>query len=55
MSASIEIVPGSMIKGGASASGHKTRQVWTPEEDRLLSEAVAIGEHPLTVSQPAGL
>jgi hypothetical protein len=26
--------------------GHKIRQVWTPEEDRLLSEAVARGESP---------
>ena len=51
MSASIEIVPSSMVKGGTSATRHKIRQVWTPEEDRLLSEAVAIGEHTLTVSQ----
>ncbi|KAK4170434.1 hypothetical protein QBC43DRAFT_197677 [Cladorrhinum sp. PSN259] len=26
----------------ARVSGHKTRQVWTPEEDRRLSEAVAL-------------
>jgi len=31
-----------MVKGGTSATRHKIRQVWTPEEDRLLSEAVAI-------------
>ncbi|KAK3991229.1 hypothetical protein QBC44DRAFT_237322 [Cladorrhinum sp. PSN332] len=28
--------------GIVKASGHKTRQVWTPEEDRRLSEAVAL-------------
>jgi hypothetical protein len=30
--------------------GQKVRQVWTPEEDQLLSEAVALGEFDFTTS-----
>jgi len=35
------------------ASGQKVRQVWTPEEDRILSHAVAKGECPVLHPSPA--
>lgn len=42
-------------RGSPPAAGQKVRQVWTPEEDQLLSEAVMKGELSFGEPYPATL